>query len=160
MYNDILSKVNSCQECQQQNQSNKGTSELQSMNLPDRSFSKWGMDLISPLTATVEGNSYIIVSTEFLTRWAKAKAIPNKTAFCTFAAILVLIITRFGAPENIISDQGREFVNELNHLLFLELEIKHYICNAYHPQSNGLTERFNQTLITQLRKLVNDNMYN
>ena len=79
------------------------------------------MDLIGPLTATVEGNSYIIVFTEYLTRWAEAKAIPNKTASCTFAAILDLIITRFGAPEDINSDQGREFVNEHNHLLFREL---------------------------------------
>ena len=34
------------------------------------------------------------------------------------------------------------------------------MCNAYHPKSNGLKERFNQTLITQLRKLVNDNKDN
>ncbi|KAI6648651.1 hypothetical protein LOD99_8009 [Oopsacas minuta] len=61
MYNDILSKVNSCHECQQQNQFKKGPSELHPVNIPDRSFSKWGMDLIGPLTATVEGNSYIIV---------------------------------------------------------------------------------------------------
>ena len=157
MYNDILSKVNSCQECQQQNQIKKGPSELRPVNIPDRSFSQWGMDLIGPLNTTVEGNSYIIVFIEYLTRWAEAKGIPNKTAICTFSAILDLIISRFGAPEKIISDQGREFVNALNQLLFRELEIKHSMCSAYQSQSNGLTERFNQTLINQLRKPVNKN---
>ena len=61
MYNDILSKVDSCQECQQQNQSKKGPSELHPVNIPDRKFSKWKKALIGPLTTTLKGNYYIIV---------------------------------------------------------------------------------------------------
>lgn len=51
-----------------------------------------------------------------------------------------------------ISDQGREFVNNLNEQLMKLTNTKHRITSAYHPQSNGLVERFNQTVQNSLRK--------
>ena len=56
----------------------------------------------------------------------------------------------------VISDQGREFVNAVQSELFAMTGTKHCVTSAYHPQSNGLTERFNQTLRTALLKVVND----
>lgn len=55
-----------------------------------------------------------------------------------------------------ISDQGREFVNKVNRCLFKMTNTEHRISSAYHPQTNGLVERFNQTLQRSLVKLVND----
>lgn len=56
-----------------------------------------------------------------------------------------------------ISDQGREFVNKVNRCLFKMTNTEHRISSAYHPQTNELVERFNQTLQRSLVKLVNDN---
>ena len=56
-----------------------------------------------------------------------------------------------------ISDQGREFVNKVNRCLFKMTNTEHRISSAYHPQTNGLVERFNQTLQRSLVKLVNNN---
>lgn len=56
-----------------------------------------------------------------------------------------------------ISDQGREFVNQVTRKLFSMTKTKHRISSAYHPQTNGLVERFNQTLQRSLVKFVNDN---
>ena len=56
---------------------------------------------------------------------------------------------------SIISDQGREFVNKINQSLFQLTNTKHKVTSAYHPQSNGLVERFNQTLQRTLLKQVN-----
>ena len=56
-----------------------------------------------------------------------------------------------------ISDQGREFVNKVNRCLFKMTNTEHRMSSAYHPQTNGLVERFNQTLQRSLVKLVNDN---
>ena len=53
----------------------------------------------------------------------------------------------------VISDQGRKFVNAVQSKLFAMTGTKHCVTSAYHPQSNDLTERFNQTLKTAL---VND----
>lgn len=61
---------------------------------------------------------------------------------------------RFGCCKVIISDQGREFVNRVSQRLFEFTQTEHRIYSAYHPQTNGLVERFNQTLH---RCLVNSN---
>ena len=63
---------------------------------------------------------------------------------------------RFGCCEVIISDQGREFVNKLEEELLRLTGTDHRVTSAYHPQTNGLTERFNQTLQAALVKVIND----
>ena len=65
-----------------------------------------------------------------------------------------------GCAEVIITDQGREFVNSLSAQLYQKTNTQHRITSAYHPQTNGLTERFNQTLSRCLAKTVNDNQDN
>ena len=67
---------------------------------------------------------------------------------------------RMGCAEVIITDQGREFVNSLSAQLYQKTNTQHRITSAYHPQTNGLTERFNQTLSRCLAKTVNDNQDN
>ena len=77
--------------------------------------------------------------------------IPNKEATTVFKC-LKMLIWRFGVPETIISDQGHEFCNELNDNFCNGLGISRRIYTAYHPQSNGLTERFNQMICGCLSK--------
>ena len=67
------------------------------------------------------------------------------------------ILYRHGCCSVIISDQGREFVNAVNKRLFAMTNTDHRISSAYHPQTNGLVERFNQTLQRSLLKVVNEN---
>ena len=64
---------------------------------------------------------------------------------------------RFGCCNVLISDQGQEFVNKVKAELFTLTGTEHRVTSAYHPQTNGLTERFNQTLQSALIKLVNEN---
>ena len=65
------------------------------------------------------------------------------------------LITRFGCFKVCISDQGHEFVNSLNEKLFSLTGIEHRIASAYHPQTNGLDERLNQTVTKFLVKCIN-----
>ena len=57
-----------------------------------------------------------------------------------------------GLPAVITTDQGKEFRNLLNAALMKEFRIKHRLTTCYHPQANGLDERFNQTLCNALAK--------
>ena len=70
------------------------------------------------------------------------------------------IFCRFGCPKIIISDQGREFVNEVSKHLFAKTQTQHRVTSAYHPQTNGLTERFNQTLSFSLIAKINEDQSN
>ncbi len=74
------------------------------------------------------------------------------------AKFLYSLICRHGVPKKVQTDQGREFVNSLNGHLFKLTGIKHVISLAYHPQTNGLIERFNQTLQRSLLKMVEQNV--
>lgn len=68
---------------------------------------------------------------------------------------IYIVLCRIGCVDVLITDQGREFVNHLNAKMFKRHSIDHRISSAYHPQTNGLVERFNRTLQDALRKVVN-----
>ena len=86
-----------------------------------------------------------VISLHALTIWPEAQALPTKSAD-EVAHILLSLITRLGCFHVCISDQGREFVNSLNEKLFEIAGVEHRVSSAYHPQTNGLDERMNQTL--------------
>ena len=75
-------------------------------------------------------------------------------AWQLFLYNFIPFLCRYGATKSILSDQGREFVNSTNQTLFHLTGIKHKVTSAYHPQCNGLVERYNQTLQRSLLKLV------
>ena len=62
-----------------------------------------------------------------------------------------------GIPSVITTDQGREFHNRVNSELMKILGIDHRLTTAYHPQANGLDERYNQTLVNSLAKFCQTN---
>ena len=119
-------------------------------------WEKVGIDLIE-LPKSRSGNQYCITLTDYFTKWLEAEAVPTKEARHV-AAFLYKMILRHGCPEEIVSDQGREFCNQLIDLLEELTGFKHKITSAYHPQSNGLDERLNQTLKSKFQKLVNEHM--
>ena len=67
------------------------------------------------------------------------------------------IITRFGCPITLISDQGSHFINKTITALTEQFKIDHRRSTTYHPQSNGAIEAFNKTLTKGLRKFCKTN---
>ena len=99
---------------------------------------------------------YVITCLDYYTKWAEAGALRNKSAI-EAAQFLYSLFCRHGLPVHVMSDQGREFDNNLNKELFTAMGVNHIVSSAYHPQTNGLVERFNQTLQRSLLKMVGDN---
>lgn len=96
----------------------------------------------------------MVTLVDYFSKWPEAEPLPDKCARGV-ALFLYNLFCRHGCCEVLISDQGREFVNSVKTSLFKLTGTQHHIASAYHPQSNGLTERFNQTLQTTLLKVVN-----
>ena len=113
-----------------------------------------GIDLIGPLKESQSGNKYILALTDLWSKFVEAFALPSKSADLVCDR-LQSVFYRFGPSEKILTDQGKEFCNELNDKLFSLFQIKHLVTLAYHPQTNSQVERTNQTLKGVLRKLVN-----
>ena len=115
------------------------------------------LDILGELPMTEEGNKYIVVISDYFTKWTESYPMKNMEA-STVARILVNeVITRFGVPATIHSDQGSQFESALFQEMCKLLGIKKTHTSPYHPQSDGMVERFNRTLTAMLSAFVNDN---
>ena len=90
---------------------------------------------------------------DYLTKWTEARALEKASAEEVAQFIFEDIICRHGCPKIILSDRGTHFVNKVVDNLCENFKIKHQLSSPYHPQTNGLVERFNRTLTETLAKL-------
>ena len=72
-----------------------------------------GIDLIEAPTTSKKGNKYLLTQTDYFTKYVEAVPLPDKSAY-SVAKALYSTFCRHGAPVHVISDQGREFVNQVN----------------------------------------------
>ena len=109
---------------------------------------------MGPLPITAKGNRYIIVATDYFTKWPEAEAVSEATGSRVAEFIYQVIICRHGCPKQLLSDRGTHFNNEVVNGLLKQFEIRHLLSTPYYPQTNGLVERFNRTLCESLAKLT------
>lgn len=108
------------------------------------------VDILGPLPKTGKGNSYVLVATDYYTRWVEAYAIPDQGASTVAQKLVDELFCRFSPPEQLHSDQGRQFESELVAEVCKLLKIHKTRTTPYHPQGDGLVERFNRTLLDML----------
>ena len=115
------------------------------------------MDIMGPLPMTRQGNKYLLVAMDYFTKWPEAYALPNQEA-TTVASVLVReFISRSGTPLELHTDQGRNFESLLMKEVCKILGIHKTRTTLYHPQSDGMVERHNRTLASQLSMFVEEN---
>ena len=114
-------------------------------------FHRVAVDVLTmPLTS--RGNRYIVVFMDYFTKWAEAFAVPDQQA-PTIARLLVdNIVCRHGVPEELLSDRGANFLSDLILEMCRILGIKKLNTSGYHPQTDGLVEKFNSTLLGMMSK--------
>ena len=115
------------------------------------------IDILGPLPVSYNGNKYIIIVVDYFTKWAEAYAIPNQEAVTVGTKLVHEFSARFGIVRQIHTDQGRNFESKLFKQICNLLDIDKTRTSAFHPQSDGLVERFNRTLENMLSLYVADN---
>ena len=115
------------------------------------------MDLLDMSVTTARGNRYVLVIVDCFTRWTEAFPLPDKTAHSVADAFFNNVVCRFGMPIVIHSDQGREFENKILHELCLIGGSHKTRTSPYHPESDGMVERFNRTLLMMLAMVAGKN---
>ena len=151
MYRDIRNYVRSCEPCQKWLKG-KRKEPLHPIQV-GRAFERVGIDLVGPLPLTKLSNWYIIVATDYLTRWLEAQAVPDAGTKTLAKFIFEEIVCRHGVPKMILSDNGKNFASETVRILCEKFLIKHIFSSPYHPQTNGMVERLNRTLCSSLAKV-------
>ncbi|CAL9003330.1 unnamed protein product [Prunus brigantina] len=119
-------------------------------------FAQWGLDLIGPMPEGKGQVKYAVVAVDYFTKWAEAEALATITAARIETFVWQNIVCRFGIPNIIVTDNGRQFDNAKFKQFCSNLKIKLCFASPAHPQSNGQVEAVNKiikrTLKTKLDK--------
>ncbi|KAK8765138.1 hypothetical protein V5799_032249 [Amblyomma americanum] len=112
------------------------------------------MDLLGPFPESSLGNRYIVVATDCLSRYCETEALPRGTADEIANFFVQNIVLRLGAPAIFLTDRGTAFTSALMQEVMRLSGTSHRKTTAYHPQTNGLTERLNKTIADMISMYV------
>ena len=147
---DINKWASTCLKCQSSKITRHSRSPVEEIPIPVRRFSHIHLDLVGPLPSS-QGHTYLLTIIDRTTRWPEAIPLSNIAANTCLKAFVTAWIARFGAPSTITTDQGTQFTSTLWSNFCKELGIEQIFTTPYHPQSNGMVERFHRRLKAALR---------
>jgi len=126
------------------------------MPIIDTPSKRVAIDLVGEIfPASSRGRRYILTVVDFATRYPEAVALKSNLT-TVVAEALVCIFARVGVPDEVLSDQGTQFTSALMKEVGRLLSMKQLTTTPYHPQCNGLVERFNATLKTMLKRMCSE----
>jgi transposase InsO family protein len=153
---DVEQFVKRCSECSTYHRGKPKKQGLLQVTEVGEPFERISIDLTGPHPTSRSGNMYILTVIDLFTKWAEAIPLRNKEAATVARALFDVVISRFGIPLQLLSDNGKEFENSLLSELCRLLNIDKLRTTAYRPSANGGIERFHRTLNAMLAKVVSD----
>ncbi len=151
MGSQIAGMCRDCQSCARSKTTSTAHSSVQPIEMPARRFSHVHIDLVGPLPASSSGHTHLFTAVDRSTRWPEAIPLAGTTTADCVEAFLSGWVSRFGVPAVVTSDRGVQFTSAVWSGLCQRLGINHKLTTAYHPQANGLVERFHRQLKEALR---------
>lgn len=142
----VEAAVRSCSVCQASDKSVKNwPAPLQPVPLPDRPWDKISIDIMGPFERAPADCRFVIVVVDYFSRWPEIAFCSDITSR-TVINFLLAVFAREGYPTELVSDHGRQFTSSEFECFLADRGIKHFFSAVYHPQANGLVERFNRVL--------------
>ena len=154
MFKDIEHWCKSCQDCSTR-KTPRNSKRAPLLPIPvGNAFDRVGVDVLGPFPPPRKGNRYIVVFSDYLTRWCEAFPVPNAEATVIARLLVDEIIARHGAPKVLLSDRGKNFLSKLIAKVCKIFKIHKVNTSSYHPESDGLVERFHSSLCQSLSMYV------
>ena len=109
-------------------------------------FDRIRVDIIKfPRSRT--GMTYTVVFVDYLTKWPEVFATADQNSPTIARLLLEKVITRHGVPSELLSECGASFLSKLMEDVYKLMGITKTNITTYHPQTDGLVERFHRTLM-------------
>ena len=156
-HNAVENHCRTCEVCAKNKTVPRPRYPMNPIKIVPEPFYMVSADIIGPLKTTRQGNKYILTVIDYYTKYAEAEALPNQEAV-TVVKALEQIFSRHGIPSILLTDQGRNFESHLFTSMCQLFGIDKKRTTPYHPQTNGLCERFNGVLKLLLRMRVNQDL--
>ncbi|KAK0589707.1 hypothetical protein LWI29_017611 [Acer saccharum] len=149
---DSQNHVKACDKCQRfAPMSHLPPGMLNSISAP-WPFMKWGMDIVGKLPAAPGGVVYMLVLTDYFTKWVEVGAYQQVRDIEVRDFIWKNIICRFGVPKEIVTDNGSQFISFDFRNFCDKYAIKLSFSTPRYPQANGQAESTNKTIVNTLKK--------
>ena len=150
---DVERYCQGCPECQRVAPRPTVRNPLIPMPIIETPFDRIALDIVGPLPKTSRGHRYILVLVDYATRYPEALPLRAATAKAV-ARELMLLFSRVGIAREVLTDQGSCFMSRVLKELLSLLQVTQLRTSVYHPQTDGLVERFNRTLKQMLKKAM------
>jgi hypothetical protein len=153
IHQDVSLYIRSCETCQKLDK--RGIHEiapLVEVPVVGETWQRIAIDIVGPLPeCTTTGNRFILTILDLCSHYPEAIPLLRHDAR-SVATALISVFSRFGFPNEILSDQGTEFLSDIMQIFLDECNISHIKCSIYHPQSNPV-ERFHRVLKQMIRSI-------
>ncbi|GBL85229.1 Pro-Pol polyprotein [Araneus ventricosus] len=150
LHKDCTIWCKTCFLCQKSNIHRHTKSPIGKYPLPSGRFNHVNLDIVGSLPLSC-GFTFLLICVDRFTRWPEAFPLQNQSASTVAEAFFSGWISRFGVPEAITTNQGRNFESDLFHALAKCLGIHKQRTTAYHPAAIGIVERFHRQLKAALK---------
>ncbi|XP_058202951.1 uncharacterized protein LOC131317412 [Rhododendron vialii] len=118
-------------------------------------FAQWGLDIVGKLPTALEGFKFLITATDYFSKWVEAEPLATITEANVRRFVWRNIVTRFGVPYAIISDNGSQFVCKDLTSLCAEFGIRFFNSTPAYPQGNGQAKATNKTVCVGIKRQLN-----
>ena len=115
---------------------------METIPVPGGCFYHVHVDIVGPLPVSSTGCRYLLTIVDCTTRWLEAVPLTDITAEVCADSFTSHWVVRFGVPGTMTTDRGTQYSGAVCNTL----GIRQIMTTAYHPQSNGLVERFHRRL--------------
>ncbi|KAG7583508.1 Ribonuclease H domain [Arabidopsis suecica] len=152
MITDCVKFAQRCKRCQLHAPKIHQPSELFSSISAPYPFMRWSMDIIGPLHRSTRGAQYLLVLTDYFSKWIEAEAYASIKDSAVNTFIWKNIICRHGVPYEIVTDNGPQFISHEFEAFCSDWGIKVSYSTPRYPQGNGQAEAANKTILSNLKK--------
>ena len=153
---DVAATVRNCASCAKNRVKLRRRTTLLKLFPATRPLESVSIDILGPLPKSKRGKLFLLVITDQFTKLTTVVPLRNINAYYVAFAFCEAWIFKYGPPRSVLSDNGKQFTSRFVQSVCQLLGLSNAYTSAYHPQTNGLVERYNRTILNMLRCYVEE----